>query len=217
PEGIDEYMLAGFLRKKRVTMVRCITQDIYVPADADIVIEGFVDPAEELAWEGPFGDHTGFYSLADWYPRFHVTCITHRKNAVYPATIVGIPPQEDTIIGKPTERLFLYPIKLTLQPDITDIHMPPPGVAHNLVLVKINKRYPGQGMKVAGSLFGAGQMMFSKYIVVLDDEVALTDYAMVAEAVLRNARISSDLLITRGPLDVLDHSSDFFSFGVRWV
>lgn len=213
PEGIDEYLLAGFLRKKRVKMVKCITQDIFVPEDADIVIEGYVDPSEELVWEGPFGDHTGFYSLADWYPKFHVTCITHRKKAVYPSTIVGVPPQEDAMIGKATERLFLYPIKLTLQPDITDIHMPAPGVAHNLVLVSINKKYPGQGLKVINSLFGAGQMMFSKYIVVMDSDINLTDYNQVVAAIMQNVSMKGDLMITRGPLDVLDHSSDTFSFG----
>lgn len=213
PEGIDEYLLAGFLRKKRVKMVKCLTQDIFVPEDSDIVIEGFVDPSEDLVWEGPFGDHTGFYSLADWYPKFHVTCITHRIDAVYPATIVGIPPKEDAVIGKATERLFLYPIKLTLQPDITDIHMPPPGVAHNLVLVRIDKKYPGQGLKVISSLFGAGQMMFSKFIIVLDNDTNLYDYREVAGRVIKNTGLPGDLMITRGPLDVLDHSSDSFSFG----
>jgi 4-hydroxy-3-polyprenylbenzoate decarboxylase len=213
PEGIDEYILAGFLRKKRITMVRCITQDLFVPEDADIIIEGYIDTAEELAWEGPFGDHTGFYSLADWYPRFHVTCITNRKNAVYPATVVGVPPQEDTWIGLATEKLFLTPIRLTLQPEIIDIHMPHAGVAHNLVLVKIQKDYPGQGMKVINSLFGAGQMMFSKYIIVLDGEIDLRDYNAVIKRVLHNIDINNDLLVTGGPLDVLDHSSDNVSYG----
>lgn len=213
PEGMDEFMLAGYLRKKRVKMVKCLTQEIYVPEDADIILEGYVDPEEELAWEGPFGDHTGFYSLADWYPKFHVTCITHRRNAVWPSTIVGIPPQEDAMIGKATERLFLYPVKLTLQPDITDLHMPDAGVAHNLVLVKIDKKYPGQGLKVISALFGAGQMMFSKFIIVLDNEVDIQDYNMVISKILDNVSLPEDQLITRGPLDVLDHSSDSFSFG----
>ena len=145
PENINEYILAGFLRKKKVKLVKCITNDLYVPADADIVIEGYVDPAEELVWEGPFGDHTGFYSLADWYPKFHVTCITHSKNAVYPATIVGIPPQEDAWLAKATEKIFLSPVKMTLQPEIEDFHMPDAGIAHNLVIVKIKKNYPGSG------------------------------------------------------------------------
>jgi 4-hydroxy-3-polyprenylbenzoate decarboxylase len=213
PEGMDEYLLAGFLRGRRVKMVKSLTNDLWIPGDADIVIEGYVDPAEEPVWEGPFGDHTGFYSLADWYPAFHVTAITHRKNAVYPATIVGIPPMEDTVIGKATERLFLHPIKMTIQPDITGMHMPPAGVAHNLVMVKIDKKYPGQGMKVMSALFGAGQMMFSKYIIVVDDDAELTDYHGIMERVLRNVSLPDDLLITRGPLDVLDHAASAFSYG----
>ncbi|HZY26492.1 MAG TPA: menaquinone biosynthesis decarboxylase, partial [Bacteroidales bacterium] len=155
PENINEYILAGFLRKKKVNLVKCITNDLYVPEDADIIIEGFVDPSEKLIWEGPFGDHTGFYSLADWYPEFHVTCITHSDKAVYPATIVGIPPQEDSWIAKATERLFLAPVRMTLQPEIVDFHMPDAGIAHNLVIVKIKKSYPGQGMKILHSLTGA--------------------------------------------------------------
>ncbi len=213
PEGVDEYILAGFLRKKKVKMVKCISNDLYVPEDADIVIEGYVDPSEDPVWEGPFGDHTGFYSLADWYPAFHVTCITHRLDAIYPATIVGVPPMEDAWIGKATERLFLAPIKLTLQSEITDLHMPAEGVAHNLVLVKIKKSYPGQGMKVISSLFGAGQMMFSKFIVVVSDDVDLRDYTAIAKQVFSNTDINNDIIITKGPLDILDHSSDSFSFG----
>ena len=176
PENINEYILAGFLRKKKVRLVKCITNDLFVPFDADIILEGYVDPSEEPVWEGPFGDHTGFYSLADWYPRFHVTCITYSKNAVYPATIVGVPPQEDAWIAKATERLFLSPIKLTLQPEVVDFHMPDAGIAHNLVIVKINKSYPGQGMKVINSLFGAGQMMFTKYLVVVSGNIEIRSY-----------------------------------------
>ena len=145
PDGVDEYLLAGFLRKKKVELVQCLTQDVQVPADADIIIEGYVDPQEEFILEGPFGDHTGYYSLADYYPRFHITCITHRKNAVYPATIVGIPPQEDAWIGKATERIFLVPIKMTMVPEIVDMVMPVEGVFHNLVIVKIKKEYPEIG------------------------------------------------------------------------
>ncbi|MDX2414525.1 MAG: menaquinone biosynthesis decarboxylase [Bacteroidales bacterium] len=213
PEGIDEYMLAGFLRNRRINMVKCISNDLWVPEDADIVIEGYVDPQEELIYEGPFGDHTGFYSLADWYPRFHVTAITHRKDAVYPATIVGIPPQEDAVIGLATERLFLYPIKMAMQPDIVDFHMPPAGVAHNLVLVKIKKTYPGQGMKVISGLFGAGQMMFSKFIVVVDDDADLLDYKDIVQRVSKNCDLRKDLLQLSGPLDILDHAADSFSYG----
>ena len=213
PEGIDEYILAGFLRGKKVKQVKCITQDLYVPEDVDIVIEGYVDPSEDPVWEGPFGDHTGFYSLADWYPAFHVTAITHRNNAVYPTTIVGIPPQEDAVIGLATERLFLYPVKLSIQPDIIDFHMPTPGVAHNLVLVKIDKAYPGQGLKVINALFGAGQMMFSKFIVVVDKDADLRNYKDITTRVIENCNFISDTIVQMGPLDVLDHSSDSFSYG----
>jgi 4-hydroxy-3-polyprenylbenzoate decarboxylase len=213
PENIDEYILAGFLRKRRVELVKCLTQDIWVPAEADIVIEGFVDPSEPLIWEGPFGDHTGVYSLADWYPAFHVTAITYARDAVYPATIVGVPPQEDAWIGEATERIFLPPIKLTLAPEVLDLHMPVAGVAHNLVIVKIRKSYPGQGMKVLNTLFGAGQMMFSKYIVVVGEECDIRNYADVAGRIALNCRFGRDLMSVRGPLDVLDHASDTFSFG----
>jgi 4-hydroxy-3-polyprenylbenzoate decarboxylase len=213
PENINEYILAGFLRRKKVTLVKCLTNDLLVPEDADIVIEGYVDPSEDPVWEGPFGDHTGFYSLADWYPRFHITCITYRDNAVYPATIVGIPPQEDAWIAKATERLFLLPVRMTLQPETIDFHMPDAGVAHNLVIVKIKKSYPGQGMKVLGSLSGAGQMMFTKYMIVVSGDIDIRDYRELANHVFRNFDPGRDMLFSRGPLDVLDHSSDNFSFG----
>jgi 4-hydroxy-3-polyprenylbenzoate decarboxylase len=213
PENVDEYILAGFLRKKKVKMVRCITNDLYVPSDADIILEGFVDTMEDPVWEGPFGDHTGFYSLADWYPKFHITCITHSKKAVYPATIVGIPPQEDAWLAKATERLFLAPVRMTIQPEIEDFHMPEAGIAHNLVIVKIKKNYPGQGMKVVSSLFGAGQMMFTKYLVVVSGDINIRDYAEVALHVFANVSLKKDLFFNHGPLDVLDHSSDAFSFG----
>jgi 4-hydroxy-3-polyprenylbenzoate decarboxylase len=213
PENIDEYILAGFLRGKGVRMVKCITNNIYVPADADFVIEGFVDPSEAPFWEGPFGDHTGFYSLADWYPKFHVTCITHAADAVYPATIVGIPPQEDAFLAKATEKIFLSPIKLTLQPEIVDLHMPDPGIAHNLAVVKIRKSYPGQGLKVINSLLGAGQMMFTKYMVVVSGDVDIRNYNSLMDTIIANTSFRDDIMFTRGPLDVLDHSSDMFAFG----
>lgn len=213
PENLNEYILAGFIRKKKVRLVKCITNDIYVPSDADFVIEGYVDPLEDMVWEGPFGDHTGFYSLADWYPRFHVTCITHRRNAVYPATIVGIPPNEDAWLAKATERIFLTPVKMAMLPEVSDFHMPDAGVAHNLVIVKINKSYPGQGLKVVNSLMGAGQMMFSKYIVVVSGEVDIRNYRELAGIILNNLNPETDIFFTRGPLDVLDHASDNFSFG----
>jgi 4-hydroxy-3-polyprenylbenzoate decarboxylase len=213
PEGIDEYILAGFLRKKRVKMVKCITNDLYVPADADIILEGFVDPSEDPVWEGPFGDHTGFYSLADWYPKFHITCITHSGKAVFPATVVGVPPHEDAWLAKATERIFLSPVKMALQPEIEDFHMPDAGVAHNLVIVKIRKSYPGQGMKVISSLSGAGQMMFSKYLVVVSGNIDIRNYRDLMAHIFENTDLKRDLLFSHGPLDVLDHSSDAFSFG----
>jgi 4-hydroxy-3-polyprenylbenzoate decarboxylase len=213
PENINEYILAGFLRGKKVNLVRCITNDLFVPDDADIIIEGYVDPAEELVWEGPFGDHTGFYSLADWYPKFHITCITHSDKAVYPATIVGIPPQEDSWIAKATERLFLAPLKMTLQPEIEDFHMPDAGVAHNMVIVKIRKSYPGQGMKVINALSGAGQMMFTKYMIVVSGDVDIRNYRELITHIYSNVDFNRDLLFGHGPLDVLDHSSESFSLG----
>lgn len=213
PDGIDEYMLAGFLRKKKVELVQCLTQDVQVPADADIIIEGYVDPEEDFIWEGPFGDHTGYYSLADWYPRFHITCITHRKNAVYPATIVGIPPQEDAWIGKATERIFLAPIKMTMVPEIVDMVLPMEGVFHNLVIVKIKKSYPGQALKVMNSMWGAGQMMFTKMIIVVDEDVNIHDNAAVAKYISDNVDPESDILFTQGPMDVLDHSCSKMAFG----
>jgi 4-hydroxy-3-polyprenylbenzoate decarboxylase len=213
PEGIDEFILAGFLRKKRVKMVRCISNELYVPSDADIILEGYVDPLEELVWEGPFGDHTGFYSLADWYPKFHITCITHSKKAVYPATVVGVPPHEDAWLAKATEKIFLSPVKMALQPEIEDFHMPQAGVAHNLVIIKIRKNYPGQGMKVINSLFGAGQMMFSKYLIVVSGNIDIRNYMQLAPHVFENTDLRRDLLFSHGPLDVLDHTSDTFSFG----
>lgn len=213
PENIDEYILAGFLRRKKVKLVKCLTNDLYIPADADIVIEGFVDPSEEPVREGPFGDHTGFYSLSDIYPVFHVTCISYRANAVYPATIVGIPPQEDAWFARATEKIFLAPIRFAVQPEIIDLHMPDAGVTHNLVIVKIKKLYPGQGYKVMSSLSGAGQMMFAKYLLVVSGSVDIRNYGELTRAVMVNTDLRSDVIFTNGPLDVLDHSSDTFSFG----
>ncbi len=215
PENMDEYLLAGFLRKKKVELVKCLTSDIEVPADADFVIEGYVDPAEDLIFEGPFGDHTGFYSLADYYPVFHVTCITHRKQAIYPTTIVGIPPQEDKWLGKATERIFLPLIKLSLLPEIVDMVMPDEGVFHNIVLVKINKTYPGQAQKVMNSLWGAGQMMFNKILVVTDADIDLNDSCAVAELICKQVSPVDDVIFNRGPVDVLDHSSSRFALGSK--
>ena len=213
PDNFDEYIFAGFLRKKKVELVKCITQDIEVPADSDIVIEGYVDPMEELIYEGPFGDHTGFYSLADYYPKFHVTCITHRKDAIYPTTIVGIPPQEDAWIGKATERIFLNPIRMTMAPEVVDMNMPVEGVFHNLAIVKIEKTYAGQAQKIMNSLWGAGQMMFNKVMIVVGDNININDYLNLAKLVSENIDITKDVSLSKGPLDVLDHSAEEFSFG----
>jgi 4-hydroxy-3-polyprenylbenzoate decarboxylase len=214
PENVDEYMLAGFLRKKKVELVKCITQpEIEVPTDADFVIEGYVDPADELIWEGPFGDHTGYYSLPDFYPRFHITAITHKRNAVYPATIVGIPPQEDAWLGKATERIFLAPIKMTMIPEIMDMDMPVEGVFHNLVITKINKEYAGQGQKVMNAMWGAGQMMFNKILVLVDEKVKIQDYESLAKYVFKNMNPATDIYFANGPMDVLDHSCSKLGFG----
>lgn len=222
PENVDEYMLAGFLRKKKVELVKCITQpSVEVPSDADFVIEGYVDPNDELIWEGPFGDHTGYYSLPDWYPRFHITAITHKKNPVYPATIVGIPPQEDAWLGKATERIFLAPIKMTMIPEIVDMDMPVEGVFHNLVIVKIKKEYAGQGQKVMNAMWGAGQMMFNKILVLTDTSFPLVEkgpkgeagYERLAKYIFENLNPGSDIYFSQGPMDVLDHSCSKLGFG----
>jgi 4-hydroxy-3-polyprenylbenzoate decarboxylase len=219
PENVDEYMLAGFLRKKKVELVKCITQpEIEVPADADFIIEGYVDPNDELIWEGPFGDHTGYYSLPDWYPRFHITAITHKKDPVYPATIVGIPPQEDAWLGKATERIFLAPIKMTLIPEILDMDMPVEGVFHNLVIAKIQKDYAGQGQKVMNAMWGAGQMMFNKILVLTsanpnEEPFKINDYLKLAQVVFKNLNPATDIYFSQGPMDVLDHSCSKLGFG----
>ncbi|MDD4603662.1 MAG: menaquinone biosynthesis decarboxylase [Bacteroidales bacterium] len=215
PENMDEYLLAGFLRKKKVQLVKCRTNDLEVPEDVDFVIEGFVDPTESLILEGPFGDHTGFYSLADYFPRFHVTCISHRKNAVYPATIVGIPPQEDGWIGKATEQIFRFPIKISVVPEIVGMHMPVEGVFHNITLVSIEKQYPGQGVKVMSSLWGAGQMMFNKIMAVFDAGVTLTDYHELARLISDRVNPLTDIHFHRGPVDILDHSSGQYAYGSK--
>ncbi|HLY70679.1 MAG TPA: menaquinone biosynthesis decarboxylase [Puia sp.] len=214
PENVDEYMLAGFLRKQKVELVTCITQpEIEVPADADFIIEGYVDPNDDLIWEGPFGDHTGYYSLPDWYPRFHITCITHRKNPIYPATIVGIPPQEDAWLGKATERIFLAPIKMTLVPEIIDMEMPVEGVFHNLVITQIHKDYAGQAQKVMNAMWGAGQMMFNKILVITDEDVTISNYLALTKYVFKNCNPARDIFFSQGPMDVLDHSCSKLGFG----
>jgi len=214
PENVDEYMLAGFLRKKSVELVKCVTQPgVEVPADADFVIEGYIDPHDEMIWEGPFGDHTGYYSLPDWYPRFHITAITHKKDPIYPATIVGIPPQEDAWLGKATERIFLAPIKMTMVPEIIDMDMPVEGVFHNLVIVKIKKDFAGQAQKVMNAMWGAGQMMFNKMLVLVDENVRIQNYSEVAKQVFKNLNPATDIYFSQGPMDVLDHSCSKLGFG----
>jgi 4-hydroxy-3-polyprenylbenzoate decarboxylase len=213
PDGIDEYLFAGFLRKKSVELTKCITQPMYVPSDADFVIEGYVNPQEPLCVEGPFGDHTGFYSLEDLFPKFHVTCITHKKNAIYPATLVGIPPQEDAYIAKATERIFLAPVRLMVSPEIEDLNMPVEGVFHNIAIVKIKKTYAGQAIKTANALWGAGQMMFNKIMIVVDGNIDIHNYRDLAEKVNKNIDIRNDVYFIKGTLDILDHSAQSSGFG----
>lgn len=213
PPGIDELIFAGFLRKKPVDLVKCKTIDMEVPADAEIVIEGYVDPSE-MRIEGPFGDHTGYYSLADEYPVFHVKCITHRAKAVYPATIVGKPPQEDCYMALATERIFLPLLKFQL-PEIINMHLPMEGVFHNCVFVSIKKTFPGQAKKVMSSLWGTGQMMFAKFIIVVDENVDVMNASEVMWKVFNNVDPKRDTMIVEGPLDVLDHSAPLALVGSK--
>ena len=214
PKMIDEMMLAGWLRKSNVKMVKCITNDIYVPSNAEIILEGYVDPTEELVYEGPFGDHTGYYSLADYYPKFHVTCITHKKNAIYPATVVGKPPMEDCYMAKATERIFLPMLKM-LMPELVDLNLPFEGVFHNCAIVSIKNKYPGCARKIMNSIWGMGQMMYTKLIVVVDETVDVQNLKEVNDAVLKNVNSRENLLISDGPLDALDHSSNQAMYGSR--
>lgn len=215
--GLDELALTGFLRGRRVEVVKGVTVDLDVPANAEIVIEGYVDPEEPLVSEGPFGDHTGFYTLPDLYPAFHVTAVTMRDDPVYPATIVGPPPMEDAYLILASERIFLVPAQLIL-PEIRDYHMPPAGIAHNLVNVSIEKRFPGHAYKVANGLLGLGQMMFAKVVLVTDDpEVNVADHQGFWRAVLARAVPGRDSQFAKGPIDVLDHSSRAFSYGSKLI
>jgi 4-hydroxy-3-polyprenylbenzoate decarboxylase len=207
PDGIDEWMFAGFLRKRAVATVRCKTVDLEVPADADFVLEGYVDPQEDLAIEGPFGDHTGYYTPAEPFPRFHVTAITHRAKPVFPATLVGPPPMEDAWLGKATERLFL-PLLRTLFPEVVDMNLPIEGAFHNLAIISIKKQYPRHASRLAHGLWGAGQMMFSKIICVVDDDVDVQNVGEVAWRVLANLDPKRDLSFVEGPIDQLDHGAD---------
>ena len=210
--GVSEFHLAGFLRGAPIELARGVTVDLPVPAEAEIVLEGYIDPEEPLVEEGPFGDHTGFYTPVDLYPRFHVTAITHRRGAIYPATIVGVPPMEDAYLIEATERLFLPAIRLVL-PEVADYHMPPEGVAHNWVNVALRKEYPGQAYKVAYGMLGLGQMMFAKVIVAVDEEVPVKPGFSALQKALSHALPGRDTLLLRGPIDVLDHSSRAFAYG----
>ena len=213
PPGIDELFLAGFLRGEGVEVVKSKSVDLWVPAQAEFILEGYVEGGE-VKREGPFGDHTGFYSEADDYPVFHLTSITRRGNPVYPAAIVGRPPMEDFFLGKATERLFLPLIRLLL-PEVVDINMPCEGVFHNCLIVSIKKEYPGQARKVASALWGMGQMMLTKVIVVVDEEVNVQNCSEVAWKVLNNVDPERDVFFQKGPLDVLDHASRTPGYGSK--
>ncbi len=213
PHGFDEMLFAGFLRQQPVELVKCITVDCEVPAHAEIILEGYVD-LEEKRLEGPFGDHTGYYSLPDWYPVFHITCITHRRDAIYPATVVGKPPMEDCFLAKATERIFLPIIKFYL-PEVVDLNLPLEGVFHSCAVVAIEKSYPGHAKKVMCALWGLGQMMFTKMIIVVDAHVNVHDMAEVWWRVYNNVDPKRDFLFVEGPVEVLDHASPFPAYGSK--
>jgi 4-hydroxy-3-polyprenylbenzoate decarboxylase len=211
PPGIDEMLFAGFLRREPARLVQCKTVDIKVPADAEIVLEGYVDPTESRT-EGPFGDHTGYYSLAENFPVFHITCMTMRAKPVYPATIVGIPPMEDGYMGKAVERIFLPLIRLTV-PEILDINLPVEACFHNMAFVRIRKRYPGHAYKVMNAIWGLGGLMFTKFIFVFEEDVDVHDLRDVLFRIGANCDPARDSLISRGPIDHLDHAVDITGYG----
>jgi 4-hydroxy-3-polyprenylbenzoate decarboxylase len=213
PPEVEEYLIAGFLRGKSVEIVQCETVDLQVPAHAEIVLEGYVELGE-LRAEGPFGDHTGFYTLTDEYPVFHLTCITHRKNPIYAATIVGKPPMEDAWMGKAVERIFLPAMKMQI-PELVDIHLPVEGVFHNLMLVSIRKSYPGQARKVMNAIWSLGQAMFTKIIVVVDEDCDVQNLAEVTLRVANNIDPERDIQFTLGPVDSLDHASRLPNYGSK--
>lgn len=214
PDQIDEILFAGFLRKKGVELVKGITVDLEVPANSDIVIEGYIDPAEPLRREGPFGDHTGFYSLADDYPAFHVTCVTRKKKPIYLTTIVGRPPMEDAYLGKATERIFLPLLRLTF-PELVDMDLPIHGVFHNAAIVSIKKEYPAHARKIMHGLWGLGQMMFTKIIIVVDHDVNVHDPAEVTWIVGNQIDPKRDVIFVEGPVDVLDHAAPLMGYGSK--
>jgi 4-hydroxy-3-polyprenylbenzoate decarboxylase len=213
PPEVEEYIIAGFLRQKSLELVKCETVDLEVPAHAEIVLEGYVELGE-LRTEGPFGDHTGFYTMQDQYPVFHITCITHRKDPIYCATVVGRPPMEDTWMIKGVERIFLPLMKLTI-PEILDINLPAEGVAHNLMLVRIRKSYAGQARKVMHAIWGLGQAMFTKCIVVVDEDCDVQDVSEVMLRVGNNIDPERDIQFTMGPVDTLDHASRLPNYGSK--
>jgi 4-hydroxy-3-polyprenylbenzoate decarboxylase len=213
PEGLDELLLGGFLGRRRVELVKCVTCDLEVPASANIVLEGYVEPGERRR-EGPFGDHTGFYSLADDFPVFHITCITSRTRPIYHTTVVGIPPMEDYYLGLASERVFLPLIRKTL-PEIVDMHFPAEGIFHNLVIVSIDKRYPGHARKIMNACWGLGQLMFSKTIIVVDRDVNVHDTREVAWIVGTHMDPQRDIQFTRGPMDDLENASDLPAYGSK--
>jgi len=213
PPDVEEYLIAGFLRQKPVELVKCETVDLEIPATAEIVLEGHVH-LDELRSEGPFGDHTGFYSLEDLYPVFHLSCITHRKNPIYATTIVGKPPMEDGWMGKAVERIFLPLMKLTI-PEIVDINLPVEGIFHNLMIVSIKKSYPGQARKVMNAIWSLGQAMFTKCIIVLDEDVNVQDIAEVTLKALNHIDPERDIQFTLGPIDSLDHASRLPNYGSK--
>ncbi len=213
PPMIDEYLFSGILRGEPVEVVKCVTNDLLVPAHAEIVLEGWCH-LEETRWEGPFGDHTGYYSLADYFPVFHVEAITMRRDPIYPTTIVGPPPMEDDYLGKATERLFLPVVKAML-PEVIDYDLPLEGVFHNCAIFQIKKEFAGQAFRVMNFAWSMGQMMFTKFVIVVDEDVDCHDYSQVAWRCFNNVDPSRDILITKGPLDRLDHSSNFDSFGYK--
>lgn len=213
PEDVDEFLFAGFLRKSSVELVKCKTVDLEVPANSQFVLEGIVPPRIRRV-EGPFGDHTGFYSEPDEYPVFEIKCITHRKNAIYPATIVGRPPMEDCFLGKATERIFL-PLLKAVFPEIVDINLPFEGVFHNMALVSIDKRYPGHAFKVMNGLWGSGQMAFTKVIIIVDKDVNVQDTSETVWKALNHIDPERDVIFSRGPVDVLDHASSLPVFGSK--
>lgn len=213
PPGFDEVMFCGYIRRERVRLVKCKTVDLEVPADADIIIEGYVDPSEPLAEEGPFGDHTGYYSLADKFPVLHVTAITHRRDAVYPTTVVGMPPQEDGPMGKATERIFLELMRFQV-PEIVDMNMPVEGAFHNLMLVSIKKRFPGHARKAMMSLWGAGLVSLEKTLVIYDEDVDVQDPRLALDTLLARLDVARDVLvIDQLPTDTLDHAAPVGDLG----